>query len=1084
MFRNRIIYRLITAFLVFALLTLVPFAATIVKHVDRMIMEEEAARPLSEDDEYAKLHREFSSRLLEQMVPYAVYIFILAFMLSIFFMRKMLISLKQLRQGSRDLQEGRFDISLEVCSEDELGDVTKAFNDMALALKKKTAELKEKDNYVNAMLDPLWVVDQKNTITDINPAFTRLFGHERDQVIGASVYDFLDEKNAQIVRQQLDEKREKGLSSIYEVSILARDGSQIPVLISGSPIFSGEKIVGKIGILKDFRDQHELRNQLEQSKEYTETVMDSIQDEILVVDREYRIIRSNQVALLHAKGPVTGKFCHVLFHNSELPCWAAGEECPAKTVFLTGRTHQVTHLHTDLSGNRRFHDIVASPVRDASGNVIQVIELRRDVTERITHEEEISRKNRELVALNSIAGLLGKSLRPDEIFTRVLDRIVDLLNMEGGGIFFIDDTKKEMYCKYHKGISDEYVKMMGRVRLGEDIPGRVAVTGQIMTTPDVSRDNRVDRSLIKHSGIRGYCCIPIRGKERVIGVFCLFSYRPHLFTVEEENILSAIGEMTGIAFENISLYEKMRELYDVQRRRREEEHAQLLSLSAKLGSAVELEDVLEQILDHLKNSVKANFIWLLLQDSAGNLVLSSSTAKGPGRRIVYQSGISTLEGHAIETLGPAILSRLQSAERYFLDPDIEKKGYQSVVSIPLIIGRKAIGAYTIYYLESRELREEEIHFLEIIANMLAVALQRSELYHKAIMEKGFSDTVLQSVIDGIIAVSAEGRVLSLNKAVEHITGRQTEYAAGMPLCDLFRYNDENAGFRILMAECLEISLSGSAAGRESELIQTSGRPVTVLISSAPIRDAEGRVIAAVIVLRDISREKEIDKLKTDLIRSVSHEFRTPLSAIVGMTEMVLHGDVGADRAPEYLRTIMDEGIRLSHMVSDLLNIARIESGKEKLIYQRVDFNKIVAEAVRQFSAVIEQKMAVVSSIVESSVAFSGDEEKLTQIIANLIENSLTFSDPQCIIKMRVRDKAEGIEIVVSDNGWGIPAAELPHLTERFFRGKHGEKVKGTGLGLSLCREIVKMHGGTLDIRSEPGKGTEVSVYLPSKVTYE
>jgi len=132
MLRSKIIYRLLAVFLLFSLFTMLPFSYTVVRQVNTMIAEEEALHPPA-TDEYADLHRGFSSRLMEQMVPYAFYILILAFMLSIFFLRKMLMSLKQLQKGSQELQKGMFDTRLEVLSEDELGDVTKAFNEIGRA---------------------------------------------------------------------------------------------------------------------------------------------------------------------------------------------------------------------------------------------------------------------------------------------------------------------------------------------------------------------------------------------------------------------------------------------------------------------------------------------------------------------------------------------------------------------------------------------------------------------------------------------------------------------------------------------------------------------------------------------------------------------------------------------------------------------------------------------------------------------------------------------------------------------------------------------------------------------------------------
>jgi PAS domain S-box-containing protein len=1080
MARTRIIYKHIAIFLLFAVLIVVPLTFTVVIQVDKMIAGEEAIHPPI-SAEYAKSQREFSDKLIERVIPFAFYILLLALMLSIFFSRGMLISLKGLRRGSQLLKDGNLDIRLPIVSNDELGDVTQAFNEMAAALREKTRELSQKDTYVNAMIDPLWVVDEENRVSDVNPAFCRMFGYTREEVLGSPVYDFFDERNGSVIRRQIEEKRDKGFSSIYEISILSRDGVQIPVLISGSPIFDGGRIVGKIGIFKDFREQRGLRNELWRAKEYAETIMDSIEDQLFVIDKNYKIVRANKIALMEAGGNVVGRDCHSVAHHLSKPCWAEGQECPAQTVFITGKNYRATHQHMGSTGEKRYHEIVASPIKDASGNVLHVIELIRDVTDRLKHEEEIFNKNRELVALNSIAGILSKSLRADEIFSRVLDRMIEMLRMDGGGIFFIDEAKKEMVCRYHRGISDEFVRMMSRIRLGEDIPGRVAVTGQVVTTSDLSKDQRIERSFIKHSGMKGYCCIPVRGKERVIGVFCLFSFRSHHFTSEEENILNSVGEMTGIALENIRLYETMRELYEFQRKRREEEQAQILSLSTRLGSAIELKDVMGPVLDLIRNIFRADFVWLLVRDREGNLILkTASPVSGDEGNLVYANTVSSIEGYSAERRVPTLVSNIGAESKYYLASDIISSQYQSAIAVPMHIGEKTVGVYSLYYTASREFKEEEIHFLKILANILAVAIERSDFYQRAIAEKELSDTILQSVADGIITLDADGRIISVNKAFEKMTGVTAPAAVGMPICDVFRFSEYNVDFRLALGECFDAALQGGGMSRETYLTSVFGGRNAVSISAAPVCDAGGNVTGVVNLLRDISREKEIDRMKTEIIRSVSHEFRTPLSAIVGMTEMILEGDIDERREKKYLSTILSEGIRLSNMVSDLLSIARIESGKEILKLVKIDMEGLLSGISRSFSSLAEKKKATITCDSDGVSHLVGDEEKIKRVLTNLIDNSLMFSDDGCRIGVTAKDTTEGVEITVSDNGWGIPAEDMAHLAERFYRGEHGRRIKGTGLGLSLCREIVKMHGGSMDIRSKPGVGTQVVLTLPRR----
>ncbi|MDP2157274.1 MAG: PAS domain S-box protein [Nitrospirota bacterium] len=1076
MFRSRIIYRFISVLLVFALMIVIPFSLSMVKQVQKMIEAEEKIEQVK-SEEYSLMHKEFTGNLVEQMLPFIFYIIVLAFMLSFFFLRKMLMSIRNLREGSQAIKDGNFDIRLTVLSDDELGEVTRSFNDMAEALRAKTQELGKKDMYINAMLDPLWVVDEEDRITDINQAFTRLFGYSREDMLGSLVYDFVDDRNASILRKQIEERRDRGESSIYELSILSKNSVQIPVLISGSPVYSGDKIVGKIGVIKDFREQSSLRHDLQQSLDYIETIMDSIPDELVVIDRSYRINMVNKVAAMNAGHDLIGQLCHQVLHASSVPCWAEGHECPTQAVFATGKNHQTVHQHVDAQGGLRYHEILASPVADASGKVIHVIELLRDVTDRMKSEEQIVQKNKELTALNSISGILNRSLKPDEIFTKVLDKMIELLGMDGGGIFFLDESAKEMICQYHKGISEDYVKMLGRVRLGDDIPGKVAVTGQVMTTSDISKDERIERSVMKHSGMRGYCCIPIKGKERIIGVFSLFSFTAHLFTAEEESILSAVGEMTGMALENIKLYARMRSLFDQQKNRWTEEHQQLLQISTRLGAAVDIEDSMMQVLGLIKQVFRADFVWMLSNDQAHNLLLrfATGTTEKEGT-VIYPSEASSFEKYALSKRHPAVVSDIRSEEKFYFSQEVSS--YHSAVAVPMFVGEKPVGVCSLYYSMQREFRDEDLRFMEIITNMISVAIERSEFYSRAGKEKELADTILQSVHEGIITVDIGGRIIAVNQAFEGMTGIRPDRAINLQVCEVFRFSDDNISFRLLLGESVEEAKQGISTMRSSTITTRYGNRLPVTITSSPILDSNGTVTGIVNLIRDVSREKELDKMKTELIRSVSHEFRTPLSAIVGMTEMLLHGDVEDTKVNQYLNIIRNEGMRLTRMVNELLSIARIESGKEMLKLGIIDMGDLLKGVAETFMTRLEDKKAVLRHDLGGVATIVADEEKMKQLLINFIDNSLTFSDDGCIIEVAVKRNDAWLEISIADSGWGIPEEDIPHLAERFYRGKHGDRVKGTGLGLALCYEILRMHEGGMKIESRLGEGTKITMSIP------
>jgi PAS domain S-box-containing protein len=290
MLTTRLPYKFLLLFLAFAVVLIVPFSIFTYFDADKLINDMDSIRPLNAAQK--AVYTRFTDNMIDNIISYSFYIFVIAFILAMFFSHSLLVSVKELYRGAGSLRDGNLDIRLNPTTGDELGEVINAFNDMSEALRKNTNELLRKDHYVSAMLDPLWVVDDDNIVIDINPAFTELFGYEREDVVGFPVFDFLDEQGERVMRRRLFE-RDEGLSSTYEVSIISKTEGLIPVLVSGSPIMEEGDVIGKIGIIKDFREQLALREALKEEKEKADAIMDSMVDQLLVIDRDYRVIRAN-----------------------------------------------------------------------------------------------------------------------------------------------------------------------------------------------------------------------------------------------------------------------------------------------------------------------------------------------------------------------------------------------------------------------------------------------------------------------------------------------------------------------------------------------------------------------------------------------------------------------------------------------------------------------------------------------------------------------------------------------------------------------------------------------------------------------
>ena len=242
------------------------------------------------------------------------------------------------------------------------------------------------------------------------------------------------------------------------------------------------------------------------------------------------------------------------------------------------------------------------------------------------------------------------------------------------------------------------------------------------------------------------------------------------------------------------------------------------------------------------------------------------------------------------------------------------------------------------------------------------------------------------------------------------------------------------------------------------------------------------------MFRDISREVEVDQLKSDFVATVSHELRTPMTSIRGYVQMMLLEAAGSltDEQRKFMEIIRTNSDRLGRLVNDLLDLSRIESGAEELHLQPVPLLPVL-ETGREYLAtrsVQESKALRIEMEVEEPLSdVQADPQRLQQILRGLLDNAFNFTPAGGTVWIRARTQGGEVCVDVVDTGTGIPAAEQPRVFERFFRGEQALNlgVPGTGLGLSIIAHLVERHGGSIELESPgvPGKGTRFTVSLPA-----
>ena len=304
-------------------------------------------------------------------------------------------------------------------------------------------------------------------------------------------------------------------------------------------------------------------------------------------------------------------------------------------------------------------------------------------------------------------------------------------------------------------------------------------------------------------------------------------------------------------------------------------------------------------------------------------------------------------------------------------------------------------------------------------------------------------------------------------------------AANRPARDLLGQAIEGSDVRLALRhpDAVQMLLSGKEGDLELVGIGSLERPW--LLSARALGD---RHLLVRLIDRSVVRSAE--RMRTDFVANASHELRTPLATVIGYAETLAEeGPVADEVRARFGATIETEARRMQRIVEDLMSLSRIEADRYRLPDERVDLGEVARIAVKQASPLAERRgCRIESDIADGLPAVAGDFGQLLQVADNLIGNAIRYgcSEQSPVIVVSVQSSASRVTLTVSDRGEGITPEHLPRLTERFYRvdSARSRESGGTGLGLAIVKHIAERHRGTLDIRSAPGRGTEVSVSIP------
>lgn len=352
-------------------------------------------------------------------------------------------------------------------------------------------------------------------------------------------------------------------------------------------------------------------------------------------------------------------------------------------------------------------------------------------------------------------------------------------------------------------------------------------------------------------------------------------------------------------------------------------------------------------------------------------------------------------------------------------------------------------------------------------------------------ERNRSSAILRSMVEGVAVVDARERLVFSNRAFSEILSLGAGVIEGRPLIEVVRNSEllglirralnGEEGLRSDIAMGIVQQRSFSVTATPVQALDSANRPAA---NQANARQAEGQPSGAVVVLHDVTELRRLERVRQDFVANVSHEFKTPLTAIQGFAETLLSGALEDPRNNRrFLEIIRDHAARLASLTDDLLKLARIEAGKLEVEFVPVNILELVEQCAETALLKASRKQIAFETDVPSGLpAVRGDASLLREVLQNLLDNAIQYTPEAGCIRVSVALNGREAVIAVSDTGIGIPLADQERIFERFYRvdAARSREAGGTGLGLSIAKHIVEAHGGRLWVKSEIGHGSKFS----------
>ncbi|MDQ7823251.1 MAG: ATP-binding protein [Candidatus Eremiobacteraeota bacterium] len=728
------------------------------------------------------------------------------------------------------------------------------------------------------------------------------------------------------------------------------------------------------------------------------------------------------------------------------------------------------------------------------GEKAEIEQVRQMLDREIRHSDTILK----------ISKTFTQTLELQEILSHILGTIKEFLGFQTAGIFIDDKQKKEIYCATADGHYKEAME-----KQAEDastcMPGIAIRRNEAIIVNDISQDPRFS-SIAASTQTRSALYMPIAVENEVYGSICLWSAEADAYTEKSLTFLTAIIHEAARAIKNAELYKTL----DI----RLNFIVALWNTSKNLASVVDLSSKDKRsVLQNVFETVKVLFevdgvIFYLYHRETGSLVPSIFSGifldvditdtfqenvqilaeSSPGRfqevelkdLIFPQQKVGE---HKLLESSFQIGNLAMSSQKKLFGPFLDAGSVMSLYWAPLLGKERTIGAVVFLSKKVKEWTREESQWIDIFRNMISLNIESINLLEDIFSEKNQLEVLFDSMPEGVYTTDKDRKVLTWNKGAFKITGWAASETIGKE-CSLF-IKCQNVDYEKCEKECYIRMCAVKGEKKESDIenvfiMSKNGERVPAYITAAPVYGKGKQVSGSLVVFRDITREKEIEKMKEEFLATITHDLKSPLASIMGYSELLTNPKLGElnKKQKDFAEAIMRGGKTLQILISNILSSSRLESGQMQ--YSMYDFsvNELFDELHEMFLPITSHKKINLATQIDHQYVAHGDKEKIKEVITNLISNAVKFTPEKGTITLIGEWDQDKVRISIDDTGKGIPEEEIPRLFLKFAQLK-GEK-QGTGLGLFIIKKIMEAHGQEISVKSTVGKGSTFMFHLEGR----